>query len=59
VITATVSRRFIDGGVNERGDTIEVSEARFAELVRMNLVVNPVTVETSEPADDAGKKGKK
>jgi hypothetical protein len=59
MVTATVSRRFIDDGVKEPGDKIEVSETRFAELVRMNLVVDPSKVESADPADEAGKKGKK
>lgn len=59
MVTATVSRRFIDDGIHEPGSTIEVTEARFKELLRMNLVVNPAEAETAEPAEDAGKKGKK
>jgi hypothetical protein len=59
MVTATVSRKFIDDGVHEPGSKIEVSEARFEELKRMNLVVDPANPEVSEPVDDAGKKGKK
>jgi hypothetical protein len=61
--TATVARKFIDNGVHEPGSKIEVTETRFAELIRMGLVVNPANpepeAESSDPATDAAKKGKK
>jgi hypothetical protein len=59
--TATVKRRFIDDGIHEPGSTVEVTESRLAELVRMGLVVDPASPaeESSDPASDAAKKGKK
>jgi len=61
MVTATVSRRFIDDGVHEPGSTVEVTESRLKELVRMGLVVDPekTAEETTDPATDAAKKGKK
>jgi len=63
--TATVARKFIDNGIHEPGSKIEVTEARLAELVRMGLVEDPAKpaeepeAESSDPATDAAKKGKK
>jgi hypothetical protein len=63
--TAIVARKFIDNGVHEPGSKIEVTEARLAELVRMGLVVDPskpaedTEAESTDPATDAAKKGKK
>jgi len=59
--TAIVARRFIDGGVHEAGSTIEVSEARLAELTRMGLVTDPAkpAEDPTDSAIDATKKGKK
>jgi len=57
MVTATVSRKFIDDGVHEPGDKIDVSEVRYAELCRMSLVVKPDD-QTSEPAIKSAQKGK-
>jgi hypothetical protein len=63
--TAIVARKFIDDGVHEPGSKISVSDARLAELVRMGLVVDPAKpaeepeADSSDPATDAAKKGKK
>jgi len=66
MVTATVARKYIDDGVHEPGDTVEVTEARLAELIRMNLVIDPTKpvgpvkhIEESVDPADAAKKGKK